>query len=271
MHKEFAISYWLDRSWRTLATGFCFAFFFIGALVISFSCFPVIYLTPTSVLQKKRRARGVIIAVFRFFVAMMQFFGLIHVSLENRERLLQSSGCLVIANHPTLIDVVILMSLVPRANCVVKEALWHSTYLKWAMRATGFISNDNGERLLRGCREALANGDAMIIFPEGSRTVPGQSLQFKRGVANIAVRTDAPIMPVLITCEPLTLTKGEPWYRIPAHKAEIKLNFCAVLQPSELVQRYHDKPAAARLLTQHLQEYFATGLESFYDRYYKRH
>lgn len=269
MRTGFSAGYWLDRIWRTLATGYCFAFFFIGALVISVTCLPVIYLTPTSQLTKKRRARAVIISVFRYFVAMMQFFGLINVSVEDRLRLQQAGGCLVIANHPTLIDVVILMSLVPRANCVVKEALWHSRYLKWVMRATGFISNDNGEKLLQGCRAALANGDAMIIFPEGSRTVPGEGLQFKRGVANIAVRTDAPILPVLITCEPLTLIKGDPWYNIAPSKAQITLKVRELLVPAQLLDRYDDKPAAARLLTHYLQEYFETGLESFYDRYYQ--
>lgn len=270
MRTGFSAGYWLDRIWRTLTTGFCFAFFFIGALVISCTCLPVITLIPASELIKKRRARAVIIGVFRFFVAMMQFFGLINVSLEDRERFQQAGGCLVIANHPTLIDVVILMSLVPQANCVVKDALWHN-HLQWVMRATGFISNDNGEKLLQGCRAALANGDAMIIFPEGSRTVPGEGLQFKRGVANIAVRTDAPILPVLITCEPLTLIKGDPWYKIAPRTAQITLKVRELLVPAQLLDRYDDKPAAARLLTLYLQEYFETGLESFYDRYYQRH
>jgi 1-acyl-sn-glycerol-3-phosphate acyltransferase len=265
------ISYWLDRIWRTLATGFCFAFFFLGALVISFTCFPLLYLWPGSPLDKARRARRLICRVFGFFVAMMEWLGLIRVSVHNRMLLQQARGCVVIANHPTLIDVVILMSLVPHANCVVKADLWHSPYLKWVMRATGFISNENGEKLFNSTRQALADGDAMIIFPEGSRTVPGEGLEFKRGVANIAVRTDAPILTVLIACEPLTLTKGEPWYRIPAQRAAIHLEAVEVFQPQAIISRYDDKPAAARLLTRYLQDYFETRLVSFYDRHNKRH
>lgn len=258
-------SYWIDRAWRTLATGICFAFFFLGALVISFTCFPVIYAWPGSLLQKRRRARRLICRVFGFFVGMMENFGLIQVRIFNRELLQESAGCIVIANHPTLIDVVILMALIPRANCVVKEALWQSHYLRWVMQATGFISNQNAEHLLDGCRQSLADGDALIVFPEGSRTVPGMALDFKRGVAHITVRTGAPIMTVLITCRPTTLIKGEPWYRIPPSKAIISLRVQEILQPQALLTCYDDKPAAARQLTRYLQEYYERHLEMIYD------
>jgi len=257
--------YWFDRCWRTIATGICFAFFFHGALTISFTCFPVIYAWPGSVLQKRRRARRLICQLFRFFVWMMESFGLIEVRVFNRDLLQKSAGCIVIANHPTLIDVVILMALIPKANCVVKEALWKSNYLRWVMQATGFISNQHAAALLEGCRESLANGDALIIFPEGSRTVPGTALDFKRGVAHITVRTDAPIMTVLITCNPTTLIKGEPWYRIPPSKAVISLWVREILKPQNLVPHYDDKPAAARLLTRYLQEYYERNLEAIYD------
>lgn len=257
------------RGWRIAATGFCFAFFFVGALVMSITCFPVIYLQRTSRLEKTRQARRVVRRVFRIFVAMMEVLGLIRVCVQNREQLERASGCLVIANHPTLIDVVILFSIIPQANCVVKDDLWHSACLRWVMRATGFISNRDGQDLLEGCQQAMANGDALIIFPEGSRTVPGGGLQFKRGVAQIAVRTDALILPVLITCEPLTLVKGAPWYRVPPRRAVITLTACAALQPGQVIERFDDKPAAARLLNRYLQAYFEKGLESFYERYYQ--
>jgi 1-acyl-sn-glycerol-3-phosphate acyltransferase len=259
------LSYWCDRSWRTVATGFCFSLFFLGALVVSLSSFPLIYAWPGSRLQKRRRARYLIRLLFRFFVGMMQFLGLIEVHIFNREMLQRSAGCIVVANHPTLIDVVILMALIPRANCVVKDELWHSNYLRWVMQATGFISNQNAEKLLDGCRQSLADGDTLIVFPEGSRTVPGSGLDFKRGVANITVRTGAPIITVLITCKPTTLIKGDPWYRIPPKRAVINLWVRDKLQPQELVPRYDDKPAAARLLTQYLQEYYERNLEALYD------
>src|SRR5690554_447336 len=194
----------LNRYWRIVATGFCFCFFFSGGLLQSLLVIPVVYLLPGKKVQKNRRVRAMQQWTFARFVQLMQLLGLIRVRLHNVELLAKSPGCLVIANHPTLIDVVILFAKLPRANCVVKGELWRNRYLKGVMRAAGFISNDSGAELLDGCRRALARGEAVLIFPEGSRSVPGQGLRFKRGMAHVAVRTHAPVLTAFITCEPLT-------------------------------------------------------------------
>lgn len=257
------IKYWLDRVWRTFGTGVCFACFFSGGLLESVTIFPILYAWPGSRRQKCQRVRHVLQQTFRFFVWLMNVFGVIKVKLHNAELLQQARGCIVIANHPTLIDVVILMSLVPRPNGVVKGDLWRNFYLKRVLNAAGFISNADGETMLKGCEESLAAGDAIVIFPEGSRSVPGEPLQFKRGVANIAVRTDAPLLTVFITCEPTTLIKGEAWYEIPPRQSVIDVYVHEWLQPQQLAPRYNDKPAAARQLTSNLQQYFEKGLENY--------
>ncbi|MCP8900137.1 lysophospholipid acyltransferase family protein [Gilvimarinus xylanilyticus] len=257
------ISYWGDRLWRTSATGFCFACFSFLALAQSVLVFPVIYALPGERGAKAARVRALQQFSFARFVALMEWLGLIRVHLHNRQLLERAGGHLVIANHPTLIDVVILFSLLPRANCVVKGALWRNLYIRGVMLAGGFISNASGDELLTGCRQALDDGQAVLIFPEGSRSVPGQALQFKRGAANVAVRTDAPLLTVFITCRPLTLVKGEPWYRIPPRKAHIDVFFYECLEPRALLEQYDDKPRAARLLTRYLENYYAEGLKRY--------
>lgn len=254
---------WLDRGWRRTATGICFAFFFVGGLVQSLLVFPLLRLWPGSERQRTERVRSLTRRTFRRFVAMMEGFGLIRVRLHGQERLQHTGGTLVIANHPTLIDVVILLAYLPRANCVVKGELWRNRYLGGVMRAAGFINNERGEQLLDDCRTVLDNDEAILIFPEGSRSVPGRPLSFKRGTAQVAVRTGAPLTTVFITCEPITLIKGEPWYRIPPRRAEIDLYVEEVLYPERLIEDYDDKPAAARQLTQYLQDYYEKGLKRY--------
>lgn len=255
--------YWADRLWRTLATGVCFASFSVLALAQSVLVFPVIYALPGSRAKKTARVRLLQQHSFFYFVRFMERLGLIKVSVHNSELLQRAGGCLVIANHPTLIDVVILFSRLPRANCVVKGELWRNLYVRGVMLAGGFISNASGNELLQGCQQALDDGQAVLIFPEGSRTVPGQPLSFKRGVANVAVRTHAPILTAFITCEPLTLVKGAPWYHIPPRRADINVYFHEIITPSEVIQEFTDKPKAARLLTRHLEDYFEEGLKRY--------
>lgn len=252
---------WLDRTWRTLATGFCFAFFFGAAFAQSLLVFPLYSLWLGNSPEKPRKIRRLQQIIFAGFVRLMEVLGLIRVTFHNRALLQRSSGCLVIANHPTLIDVVILFAHLPEANCVVKGALWHNRFVRGVMRSGRFISNDSAEELLRGCQESLANGEAVLIFPEGSRTTPGEPVRFKRGVANVAVRTQAPLLTVFITCKPLTLIKGEKWYQIPPSRAHIDVYLQEVLEPQALVDDLSDKPRAARLLTDRLERYFEEGLK----------
>lgn len=252
-----------DRLWRTLATGFCFASFSLAALAQTLLVFPVVHWLPGSRASKTERIRRLQQRSFARFAAMMETLGLIRVTLHNSALLRHSPGCLVIANHPTLIDVVILFAHLPRANCVVKGELWRNRYIRGVMRAGGFISNDSGEQLLSGSRAALDDGQAVLIFPEGSRSVPGEPLKFKRGVANVAVRTGAPILTAFITCRPLTLIKGESWYQIPPRRADIDVYFHEIIEPAAVVDDFNDKPRAARLLTRYLEEYFEEGLKRY--------
>ena len=257
------LKYHADRVWRILATGFCFGFFFVGGLLQALILFPFVRGVSGDEATKARRIRTLQKGNFRFFVAMMETLGVIRVRLHNLELLRDSGGCIVIANHPTLIDVVILLAHLPRANCVVKGELWRSRFIGGVMRGAGFISNERGDELLAGCQRALDNHEAILIFPEGSRTVPGESLNFKRGMAQVAVRTGAPVLTVFITCNPIMLTKGEPWYRIPPSRGEFNIHGHEVLQPEALIEAYHDKPAAARQLTRYLQNYFEQGLKLY--------
>ncbi|HEY7885688.1 MAG TPA: lysophospholipid acyltransferase family protein [Cellvibrionaceae bacterium] len=257
------LNYWADRLWRLFATGFCFFVFSAGGVIQTLLVVPFIYAMPGSEEQKARRVRALQRRTFANFVWLLGAVGVIRFRVHNRELAERSAGCLVIANHPTLVDVVILYATLPKANCVVKGELWRNRYWRGVLKAAGFISNDNAEDLLAGCQRALDRGESVLIFPEGSRTVPDKGLDFKRGMAQVAVRTHVPIMTVFITCKPLTLTKQTRWYQIPPRCADIDVYFKEVLRPQQLVSSYDDKPAAARQLTSFLQDYYQKGLKAY--------
>lgn len=253
----------LNYLWRLMATGGCFLIFSAGGFLQTLLVVPFIYAFPGSAESKARRTRSLQRHTFGGFVWFMEFVGVLRCRVHNRELAEYSGGCVVIANHPTLIDVVILFALLPNANCVVKGELWRHRYWSGVLKAAGFIRNDNAVALLRGAEAALHRGESLLIFPEGSRTVPGKGLEFKRGMAHVAMRASAPIMMVHITCEPLTLTKNTPWYRIPPRRAEINVYFKEVLRAQDVVSNYEDKPAAVRQLTRYLQDHYETGLKTY--------
>ena len=246
--------------WRLAATGGCFAAFGIGGLVLTILVFPLLaVLSPAH--ARARHARWVIYKAFGTFLKLMQFVGLLRLEVIGAERLRASRNTLVLANHPTLIDVVALLSLMPEASCVVKQALWKNPFLGGAVRAANYVSNAAPENLITDCAYDLAAGNRLIVFPEGTRTEPGKPLHFLRGAAYIALKSKMQILPVLITCVPSTLTKAEKWYHIPPKRMHLRIK---VLEPLDALRWIDDGQAdaiAARKLTQALEAYFTEELE----------
>ena len=69
--------------------------------------------------------------------------------------------------------------------------------------------------MLRDGTERIARGDNFLIFPQGTRVPAGVPRRpLRRGAAQIALHTGAPILPVSITCDPPVLAKGQPWYQL---------------------------------------------------------
>ncbi|MGI9323150.1 MAG: 1-acyl-sn-glycerol-3-phosphate acyltransferase [Pseudomonadales bacterium] len=253
----------LDYYWRVLATGLCFSLFGIGGVVIPVAALPVIWLLGGGRQARQKRARFMAHKVFVVFVFTMKSLRLLTWQVAGREQLLQP-GQLVLANHPTLIDVVFLVSLIPNACCIVKKSLRFNPAMRGFLAITGYITNDNAEQLLGDAKQALANGSSVIAFPEGTRATPGEPLHFQRGPANIAVRTRSAITPVTISCKPISLTKGNPWYNVPP--SQMRFQF-TVGSKMGIDAYLHQVPTlAARQLTRDLQTYFTKELGTNDDR-----
>ena len=245
----------LSLYWRVLATGFSFLSFGIGGLLLRVAVFPLLNVF---VWQREKRitlARAVIRFMFRAFVELMQTLGVLRYEIVDQHRL-ERSGLLILANHPTLIDTVFLMAFIKRADCIVKGRLWNNPFTSGPVRAAGYINNDSGADLVANCITSLQNGNNLIVFPEGTRTSANGEINLKRGAANIAVRGARDVTPVVIHCEPLTLGKGEKWWRVPSCVVRFRIEVRADIKIDRFIADGVSEVMAARHLTDYLQNYF---------------
>jgi 1-acyl-sn-glycerol-3-phosphate acyltransferase len=249
----------VDRGYRTCATAFCFATFGIGGLGIAMLVLPPLLLVPGRA-RRHRIARLLVQQLFRFFVALMATTGVITLSVQDRERL-RGSGHFILANHPSLIDVVILMSLVTQPDCIVKSQLWRNPFTWGAVRVAGFIDNHTGPELFEAAVASLNAGNNLIVFPEGTRTRPGAPLHFLRGAANIAARGRVDITPVIFTVSEPTLTKGYPWYRVPRRRPRFSVHVLPEVRIDSLLASEPGHVHRARWLTERLEEFFTMEME----------
>jgi len=250
----------LNHAWRIFATGFVFVLFGLGALFISLTMFPLLRLSTWNTAVARRRIQRGMQGTFRLYMEIMRVLGILTYTVEGGERL-REPGRLVVANHPTLIDVVLLVSLMPSVDCIVKRGLWRNPFLRWPVSWAGYIPNSDGEELIEGCAATLRRGHSLLVFPEGTRTVPGRPLRMQRGAAHIALAAEVEILPVTITCDPPTLFKGNPWYRVPARRFHMHVVVGAPVASRNF--RHGDEPPArsARRLTQWLLAYYGAAPE----------
>lgn len=209
----------LDRLWRLIATAISFALFGLGGLVFALIVFPLINLLISNRERRTAIAQQAVHAIWRLYVRVMAVLGVLSYETHGAEMLRRDRGTLVVANHPSLLDIVFIMSLMERTQCVVKAGVWRNPFMRGVVTAANYIPNvGDPEKLLDDCVAALKAGNNLVIFPEGSRTPPGQKRKYQRGFAHIALRSKAPLRPITVTCTPPTLLKGEPWYKIPARR-----------------------------------------------------
>jgi len=248
----------LNHVWRIFATGVVFVLLGVGALVLSITMFPVLRLTSWNADTARRRIQRGMQLTFRAYMEIMRALGILTFHVEGAERL-RESGRLIVANHPTLLDVVLLVSQMPEVDCIVKRGLWRNPFLRWPVSWAGYLPNSEGEALIEECSATLRRGHSLLVFPEGTRTVPGESPRMQRGAAHIALAADSEILPVTIDCDPPTLFKGNPWYRVPARRFHLNVVVGAPVAARDFVRGDEVPARAARRLTRWMLEQFDAG------------
>lgn len=243
---------------RLLSTAVAYTAFGVGGLCI-YLCYPVLWVLPLSADKKHRYGRRLIHHSFRFFIFLMKTLGIYTYEVHGQEKLIPS-GQLIIANHPSLIDVVFLLSLIPETNCIVRGGLIRNPFTRGPLKTADYIVNEHPEQLIADCADTLTKGHSLLIFPEGTRTKPNQPLSFKKGTANIALRSQTNLTPVIITCEPPMLQKGVKWYHIPKHRPHFIIRVMDVLGIESYLDEKHTLSVKSRLLTKDLQVFFEQAI-----------
>ena len=248
--------------YRALLTPLCFIIFNGGALVLSLIWFHLLNLVVRNPKRRQYYARLSVSLSFRLFIKLLCVLRLIKVRFEHFERLScegSRPGVILVANHPSLIDYVLIASRLEHINCVVKEALRHNFFLKGIVKATGYLANDDPEAFLQLGSACLAQGEDLLIFPEGTRTSRSREFRLRRGAAALAVHSGRPLQVITITLSTEFLSKEKRWYHVPRTCPEYVLSVGEKLSPDELPEpSLSDVPTASP--AEELPEVHAAGL-----------
>ncbi len=238
------ITYLYRRSWRVFAALLSFAFFGLVGLVYGGILFPLLRLFVRDPIKRRVQSRRLVGLFMRNFASFMRAVGLIEVRMRGAEYM-HTPGAVIAPNHPTLIDVVLLLAVAPQLDLVVKDALRRNLFTRATVVAAGYIVNADGRVLVDRCAAVLRDGRSVLIFPEGTRTTPGRPVELVRGACSIVLRADGLVVPVVIRCTPPALSKQHHWYDLPADPLQFDIEAYAPWTALEYVRASGDAVGSA--------------------------
>lgn len=125
------------------------------------------------------------------------------VSISGRERIDPDTTYVMVANHLSFLDILVLFRLSTHFKWVSKAENFKAPFVGWNMRLNGYIPLRRGEResvrgMMRACDRALQQGSSIMMFPEGTRSRSGELQPFKPGAFELAIRNEAALLPIVI-------------------------------------------------------------------------
>ncbi|SEA06719.1 1-acyl-sn-glycerol-3-phosphate acyltransferases [Variovorax sp. YR216] len=195
--------------------------------------------------------RSVIAHAYRAFWASASLCGMMRIDASCLDTLRNERGLIIVANHPTMLDALLLVARLPRSACIMKADLMRNVFLGAGARLARYIRNDSARTMVKLAVEDLRSGGQLVIFPEGTRTVTPPLNAFRPGVTLIAKLAQSPIQTVFIDTDSPYLAKGWPLWRVPPLPIVFRLR---------LGQRFAPSQDSDALLKQ-LEQYFRQSME----------
>lgn len=219
----------IRRGIHTLLVGACFAGFWCGAVALAWLYAPAIRLIERGEPARRRHVQRLLRRCFRFFHATMGALGLVELRTSNALARLPPKPRILVANHPTLVDVTAILSALDDVCCIVKPSLMRSPFIGRLLHVAGHIDGGGGEptsgaAAFAAAASRLREGSSVLIFPEGTRSPLRQLHAFKRGAFELAARHDVELLPLVLRCDPPALGKGVPFWAQPIDTAVLTLD-----------------------------------------------
>ena len=242
-------------------------FFAVGAIVLAILVFPFIHLFS---LGKKKdfgvTARAYVSHTFRLFLGFLNGTGVSIRKVENRKSLREIHSKIIIANHPSLLDFVYLMSLLPNSTCIVRGSLT-KTPLGGVIKQAYITNSEKFDDILVECKKLTDKGCNVIIFPEGTRTPRHGKNNYKKGAARIALYCGCNVQPFFIGgSDKYGLGKHDPLWSYN-HSETYKYDIKRL--PEISIDEYKElsEPIAAKHLTAKMEEVIKAAGDEYYANY----
>ena len=173
-------------------------------LTIFFSALGIVFVLPFSLIFESKRRKWMHGVAVAWAKLIMAFIPIWKTSIQGRENIRKDKVYVIIANHQSLLDILVLLAKLPvHFKFLAKQELFSIPFIGWHMKYAGYIpivrsSKESGKMAVDRAKELLKEGVSVLFFPEGTRSQDGTIKEFKVGAFKLARELKAEILPVVI-------------------------------------------------------------------------
>jgi 1-acyl-sn-glycerol-3-phosphate acyltransferase len=125
------------------------------------------------------------------------------VHVEGREKIRREATYVMVANHQSLLDILVLFRLFRHFKWVSKIENFRVPFIGWNMSLNGYVKLRRGDKqsigeMMSTCAGVLDDGSSIMMFPEGTRSPDGRLRAFKHGAFTLAQGSGCPLLPILV-------------------------------------------------------------------------
>ncbi len=125
------------------------------------------------------------------------------VTVVGREKIRPEATYVMVANHLSLLDILVLFRLFRHFKWVSKVENFRVPFIGWNMTLNRYVRLKRGDKasvvqMMKDCEETLTSGSSIMMFPEGTRSPSGRMRSFKPGAFELAIRTSSPVLPIVL-------------------------------------------------------------------------
>lgn len=248
---------------RVAKTAFSFGYFWLGGSVLGAVVLPVVARNEKDENARFRKCQRFVRSATRHYHRVLARLDLGDFDTREYRGKLPDGPCVVVANHPTLLDVTLFLAEHDDLCTVVKGDLFRGPFVGRLLRQCGHIDAGDGSNLdgaiaVKRSMDRLKAGFKVLVFPEGTRSPADGMHQWKRGAFDLAVRAKVPLVPVMIRCDPPTLMKGQPWWQ-GSYRGRFRLR----VSPLEVMD-WRAWEGRSRLFRKHVQALVRERVEAWH-------
>ena len=178
-----------------LNTLYCFVYFLLGCIFLQLYIL-VLMVLPMKRTTKKLAFHKMVYWFTRFYLNTMITVKTVRQNPYNEK---YDKPAVIIANHQSFIDILLLLSTTPKIVMVTNSWVWNSPFFGWIVKYADFHHSADGyEALAERLQERISEGYSVVVFPEGTRSADCSILRFHKGAFYLASLLKLDILPMLI-------------------------------------------------------------------------